>query len=64
MNLRAGQGNYGAYFFCRVTPSKPSDIVNVPKIQNALDDVAGVLFGVDRFWVHIPKQLLPKAELR
>ena len=40
---------------------QPSYFLVIAKIQNPLDDVAGVFFGINGFGINIPEQFLPKS---
>lgn len=47
----------------RVLLPEPANFIVVTKIKDALDDIARVFFGVNRFWVHVPKEALAEFHI-
>lgn len=43
-------------------PPQPAHFISIAKIKNALDDIFSVFFGLNGFWVHIPKQFGPEFD--
>lgn len=45
----------------RIRTPHPSHLIVISKIKDAFDDVAGMAFRMDSFWIDIPKERLSKA---